>query len=111
MSTQYSTPRVGRSCPWGVIQSADEIAPGIVHVTTAGHGGYWLSPERRADMPAEYRSIPTFAGGNWFEEDCDWSLVALSFPEHFSMKAREAARSTVEWLDANSERFAGRVKA
>lgn len=109
--TTYSAPRKGQSCPWGIVQTFEEIAPGIVHVTTAGHGGYWLSTERRRDMPAQYRDIPTFAGGDWFEEDCDWSLVALSFPEHFNAKAREAARSTVEWLDANSERFTGRAKA
>lgn len=94
-----------------MIQTLTEIAPGIISVSTAGHGGIWLSPERRADMPAQYRSVPTFAGGDWYEEDCDWSLVALSFPEHFTMAQREGARSTVEWLDANSERFTGRAKA
>lgn len=109
--TQYSAPRRGQSCPWGIIQAQHDVAPGIVHVTTAGHGGFWLSPVQRANMPAQYRSIPTFAGGDWYEEDCDWSIVALSFPEHFTAQEREAARLTVEWLDANSERFTGRAKA
>jgi hypothetical protein len=94
-----------------MIQTVHEVAPGIVQVSTAGHGGYWLSPERRADMPAQYRDIRTFAGGPWYEEDCDWSLVVLSFPEHFDAKTRQAAADTVEWLDANSERFIGRAKA
>jgi hypothetical protein len=45
-------------------------------------------------MPEPYRAVPTFAGGNWYEEDCDWALVALSFPELFiGTGAMDAARA------------------
>lgn len=69
--------------PWGQTHSADEIAPGIFHVTTASHGGYYVAPERMAEMPAVLVKFQPFAGGNWYEEDCDWAVVALAFPQHF----------------------------
>jgi hypothetical protein len=39
-------------------------------------------------------SCKTWAGGNWFEEDSDWHLVALAFPEAFEPKHVEAAHRT-----------------
>ena len=84
--------------PWGKIQTAEVIAPGIVSVTTAGHGGILLSPERFAKMPEKYRD--TFAGGRWYEEDCDWAKVAVTFPEHFPATSVEHAKKTIAWLDS-----------
>lgn len=64
--------------PWGAVQSATEVAPGLWSVSTAGHGGLKLSRERNAAMP-DYMRSP----GGWYEEDSQWSLVALVFPEPF----------------------------
>lgn len=83
----------GSHTPWGQAQTINVIAPGITHVTTASHGGIHLSPERMAQMPAEYQD--TWAGGPWFEEDCDWAKVAVTFPEHFEAKTVEAARRSI----------------
>lgn len=69
--------------PWGESQTCETIAPGIISVSTAGHGGFMISQSRRDAMPEEIRRINTFAGGNNYEEDCDWALVALAFPECF----------------------------
>jgi hypothetical protein len=69
--------------PWGVAQSVKTIAPGIELIETAGHGGFRLSPERRQEMPEQYRNQQIFAGGNWYEEDCDAALVVASFPQFF----------------------------
>lgn len=85
---------VGTQSPWGRIDWAKEIAPGIWCVTTPSHGGYWLSSARVAEMPAELSGVRTFversgraeAGGGtgrWYEEDCDAALVALAFPQYF----------------------------
>ena len=30
------------------------------------------------------RDVQTLAGGNWYEEDCDWCIVALAFPQFFA---------------------------
>lgn len=86
-----NAPKAGAPSPWDKIQRALEVAPGIVFVSTAGHGGYWISSARRQSMPAAIRQIETFAGGNWYEEDCDWSLIVLAFPDLFPPAACDAA--------------------
>jgi hypothetical protein len=63
---------------WGAVQDAEELAPGMWQVSTASHGGIKLSRERNADVPKFMR-----AEGGWYEEDCQWSIVALVFPEPF----------------------------
>ena len=72
--------------PWGPAQTESEVAPGIIFYTTAGHGGYWLSPDRMAFMEAEF-PFTTFAGGSWFEEDQDWAAVVIAFPQFFDDRA------------------------
>ncbi len=79
--TEYAKPIKGRETPWGRAQRVEEFAPGIVWCSTASHGGFWLSDERCEKMPEPYRSAERWAGRNWFEEDCDWCLVYLAFPE------------------------------
>lgn len=78
--------------PWGRSQEVDEIAPGITWVSTAGHGGIKLSDARRMEMPQHIRELQTFAGGNWYEEDCDAALVVIAFPQYFSANALEQAQ-------------------
>lgn len=67
------TPRPASS-PWGAVQHAVMLAPGIWQVMTAGHGGILLSEDRQAAMP-EALAIQGCA----YEEDCDWALVVLGF--------------------------------
>lgn len=74
-------PRRGEATPWGAAQSATTIADGIVSVSTASHGGIWVSEARRQAMPAAFR-----LEGEWYEEDCEWALVAASFPDAFRAK-------------------------
>ena len=69
--------------PWGTAQTEEQIADGITMYTTASHGGIKISPARRREMPEKVRNEPTFAGGNWYEEDCDVALVVYSFPQYF----------------------------
>ena len=88
------------STPWGPSQTTTEIAPGIVAYTTASHGGYHLSDARVASMPKPLRDFVPFGGpqagpGRWFEEDCDWSVVCVAFPEHFPDDAIQAAWRTL----------------
>jgi hypothetical protein len=87
--------------PWGVSQGAPEVlAPGIVSYSTASHGGIWLDPEHLEKVPAAWRGA-RFSGSQtspWFEEDCDWALVALTFPEAFSADAQALAkRAFAHW--------------
>lgn len=60
---------------WGKPDTATEIAEGIVWVSTPGHGGFALSHQRQAEMPAHLR-----VDQGAYEEDCDWCMVVLAFP-------------------------------
>ena len=72
-----------RHTPWGDIHDQREHAPGIVNVSTAGHGGFWLSAERLAEFRAVFPDFDPYAGEPWFEEDEDWAVVVLAFPDMF----------------------------
>ena len=63
----------GMSTPWGRVQDHHRIADGVVSVSTAGHGGIWLSDERIAQLPAHYE--PFTGSPRWNEEDVDGALV------------------------------------
>lgn len=71
--------------PWGPPQDVDIIAPGIVSISTAGHGGIWLSPERSKKIPLKVKRKTFCQNGlnGWYEEDCDAQLVSAYFPEEF----------------------------
>lgn len=77
MTTTITT-TVPKSSPWGAVQGGEVLAQGIVSVYTAGHGGIKLDAVRNAQVPAEARNA-----GGWYEEDCEWSIPALCFPEAF----------------------------
>lgn len=110
--------KVGNVSPWGVIDRALELAPGIVSMTTDSHGGIWLSPERVMAMPQALARVKTFverslgaqpSPGRWYQEDCgDVSLVALAWPELFPREYIRVARligakahvTVAAWLDS-----------
>ena len=59
--------------PWGWTQDVEELADGVLRVSTPSHGGLKLSCERWDSLPAEVRDgmhTPTFA-----EEDCEEPIV------------------------------------
>ncbi len=96
------TPAADRAVetPWGPALTRQEIAPGIILYSTAWHGGYWLSPERVLQMPGPLRDATPFAAGpgpgRWYEEDCDWAIVALAFPRYFPADSVAAAQTTLK---------------
>ena len=80
--------------PWGKSDSIEDIGNGILAVTTPSHGGYYVPLVLWATMPEPYQK--TFAGGTWYEEDCDWAKVVLSFPKLFSPEEYQGAISTAK---------------
>ena len=72
---------------WGVPDTKDQVLPGIWHVTTPSHGGYVLSDERQAAMPAALRRDDPF-----YEEDVDWALVLLGFSQGAMMALHAGLR-------------------
>ena len=67
--------QVGSQTPWGEADQVEDIAPGIVRVYTASHGGYKLSAQRNRKVPAPFRQQ-----GGWYEEDDGWAGAAYAFP-------------------------------
>ena len=76
-----------KETPWGPWDHAHEVIPGVWRVQTAGHGGYWLTPDRLAEMPLALREGVhgerpwdlDDARAGWFEEDCEANRVHLMF--------------------------------
>jgi hypothetical protein len=69
---------------WGAIQFEKTVGPGIRQVETAAHGGYLLDDDAINRMPDELRAIQPWAGHGAYEEDCDWVIVVLAFPQYFT---------------------------
>jgi hypothetical protein len=80
--------------PWGAVEHVTQLAEGIWQIDTASHGGIFLSDQRMAEMPVERRETK-YSKGGWFEEDCDWALVAVTFPDAFKDEHVEIAREIV----------------
>lgn len=117
--TKEGTRKPHVETPWGIAQHIHEIAPGIVSYSTASHGGIYLSPERVAEMPQSLQDFVPFGGpqkgpGRWYEEDCDWSVAALAFPQFFAEDEVRQAHSTLKGYRPEVYReltgFAGRVR-
>ncbi len=89
--------------PWGPSQGSTVIADGIVRHSTAGHGGIVLSEERFAAMPECIKAVTPWAGRLAYEEDQDWALVALAFPEHFDVRSCWYALKTARGATARSD--------
>ncbi|ASN83209.1 DUF7007 domain-containing protein [Deinococcus ficus] len=63
--------------PWGTVQRASEVVPGVWSVSTAGHGGLFIAPELNAQIPEHVRDAQ-----GWYEEDEQWCVpwVLLGLP-------------------------------
>ena len=89
--------RMAASTPWGGSQMAVIYADGVIAHSTAGHGGFHLSSDRNAKVhPLLRKDTP------WYEEDSEWAIVAISFPELFTGYERSMAEKTIRntWPDA-----------
>lgn len=78
------------STPWGKAQGAVRYATGVTFYSASGHGGFILSEGRNNSMPGHLRHQ-----SRAYEEDRDWSKVALAFPELFSARERRLADDMV----------------
>lgn len=93
------------STPWGMAQSSEIYADGVVFHSTASHGGVKLDRTRNAAMPAVLR-VP----GGWYEEDCEWAKVAIGLPDLFTdYERRHADRTLREYYPDCWEAVHGRA--
>jgi len=63
---------------WGKSQTAKKITDGIIFYTTASHGGFHVSKKLNQQIHWGWRRED-----GWYEEDCEWSIVVLTFPTLF----------------------------
>lgn len=72
--------------PWGFSQGITHYTPWLYFASTAGHGGFFVSPSHNRLIPRAARK-----SNGWYEEDCEWSIpfvalrlqiVADAYPGH-----------------------------
>ena len=73
-----------RHTPWGQSQEQKHIAPGLIWVSTASHGGYYVSDTRWREIETMFPTFSSYAGHQWLEEDEDWAVAVLVWPSLFS---------------------------
>lgn len=89
-------PEEGTQSPWGVIDTVHRCSPGVLFVGTPSHGGIWVAPHLRKNLPEGWRRA-------YFEEDCEWAIVELAMPgstvdrgDEYAAGIAAHARQTVE---------------
>ena len=96
--------------PWGEVQIARQLTPGIWIINTAGHGGIMLSEQREAAMNPTRRRL-FYSGNNTspfhhtpgcYEEDCEWGAVCLQWPTAFNEAMHQAAKELAEYFSTKA---------
>lgn len=82
---------------WGKSQGVTRYADGVECHSTAGHGGFKLSGERNGRVHPLLR-----LEDGWYEEDCAWAIVAITFTDLFTGFERRCAERSIKdsWPDA-----------
>ena len=91
--------------PWGASNYHEKYGPGITFYGTASHGGFKVSDKMNAQVP-QFLKDAGFNGQperGWYEEDCDWAILALVFPDAFPVEThgtttKEIAEKTLGYF-------------
>lgn len=86
--------------PWGRSDNKTIIAKGITSYSTPSHGGLRVHESLNLQIPDYMRHE-----SGWYEEDCDWSIVAINFPQHFIKEYKEALHTFRNWYPDAYERY------
>jgi len=91
--------------PWGPIQEIKELAPGIIRVYTARHGGIWVDFQHEKKIPSRLRNIARqYAPSQWYEEDCDALIVGYMFQSELQTNHPKFVEVAKEYIP-NNERY------
>ena len=96
-----------RSTPWGPVQQQEAIAPGLVSVSTSGHGGLCLSVDRWAAIIKAFPDFHGYAGDGFLEVDVDWAVAAIFWPGEFPVRWVHFAVKTVQDYQSSFTKKAG----
>lgn len=93
-TTSYPEGR-GPHTPWGSAQYVKTFGRGIAECGTASHGGVRVSRglAEKVMLAAVLKQAIKQGGYYWFEEDCAYALVVLTFPDRFEEKHHEYAHN------------------
>jgi hypothetical protein len=95
--------------PWGEKYEDWDAIPGFTFVSTSRHGGLYLTPDQRKEIPDIIKPHSSDQDGAWWEEDSAWSLPVVYLlsqrpslsdaEENFLEEANDAARGSFpdEW--------------
>lgn len=90
--------------PWGLSDYKKKYATGIIFYGTPGHGGIHISKKLNEQIHSAWRRV-----NGWYEEDCDWAIVAMTFDQFFNGKELEDAERTAKnWNPKGYMAFTGK---
>ncbi len=83
--------------PWGKADYTQVHSEGITFYGTPSHGGFKLLAKRNTEVPQYLKDATWNNQGNygWYEEDVDWSIVAMVFPFAFAIRNGEPDNESV----------------
>lgn len=87
MTRQYSECDCPTYSPWGRADHQHRNGPGLWTVSTPSHGGIYMSPERLATFKTLFPDFEGYAGLPFLEEDLDYNLAVIAFPECFDSES------------------------
>ena len=84
--------------PWGKADHVELVGDtGMKWVSTPSHGGLYIPGAFLQKLPVELRASNSYSGcGCWFEEDVEWAIPVLAFPQYFPPATCAAAVLTIE---------------
>ena len=77
--------------PWGKSDYSKSYGRGVIFYGTPSHGGFHVSTKFNKTIPDHLRRAD-----GWYEEDCDWCLVATAFPDRFNEQELVDAKGTLK---------------
>jgi len=89
--------------PWGRSEGSKKIGEGIIFYCTPSHGGFKVEDQLNQYVPVQWRLGGRFDG--WYEEDCGWAPLALTFPEYFTEKQCLDAQQMITLWESWVKRF------
>jgi hypothetical protein len=87
--------RRGPITPWGNADMREIFTDDVSFYSTPSHGGFRVSGKTLQRIPKHLqRGCAQWNG--WFEEDCDWAIVAWYLTELFDAADRDHALNTIQ---------------
>lgn len=77
--------------PWGKSQTKQTYIRGINFYSTSSHGGIHVSEKLNQKIHLAWRNL-----NGWYDEDAEWSIVGISFPEICGKEELESAHKTAK---------------